>query len=81
MQYDESSFQALIQRYLGGECSLVEFRDDFVHMTPGFEWDPDTPLGDLLGTVELLFAESSGGVLDEDDLRDELRELIPVATA
>jgi hypothetical protein len=81
MQYDESSVRELIRRYIGRECSLVEFRDTFVALTPGFEWDPDTSFGELLGSVELLFAESSNGDLDEDDLRQELRDLLSVGAA
>ncbi|HKS91270.1 MAG TPA: hypothetical protein VJQ83_05025 [Tepidiformaceae bacterium] len=81
MTRSEADIQALIRRYLNGDCSLDQFRDDFVHLTPMFDWDPDTPIGDLLGTVELLFAESSGGYLSEPDFRDGIRQAAAVRTA
>lgn len=80
MQCDESALRDLIHRYLRGEYSLGEFRHGFVELTPGFDWDPDTPLGGLLGAVELLFAENSSGDLGEHGLRNELDSLLPVGT-
>lgn len=58
--------------------NLEQFRGAFVHLTPGFDWDPDDPIGDLLGSLELLFAENSGGYLSEPDFRDEVRGVAAV---
>jgi len=78
---DAPQLRALISRYLNGDCTLEQFRDDFVHLTPMAEWDDNTPLGDLLGTLELLFAESSGGYLSEPDFRDEVRHVVAVESS
>lgn len=77
----EQRIREHIASFVAGRESRDDFRDWFVHVTPGFPVYDDPALDDLASEVELAFAEASNGTFDDDDLRQELAHLIPVRTA
>jgi hypothetical protein len=78
----EATLQA-VQRYLAqflsGENSLSQFRDWFDAETWDLDMEPGTPLGQIVGEIELRLAEFTNGHRTEDDLRYHLESLLPKA--
>jgi len=71
--------QGYLAQYLGGEISLFQFRDWFDAEAWDLDVHTDTPLGQVVGEIELRFAEFTNGHLAEDDLRYHLEGLLPKA--
>ena len=61
--------QAHLRRYLERESSLEQFREWFDVETWGLAAEPDSPLRQLAGEIELRIAEFTNGHLTEEDLR------------
>ena len=62
--------------YLNGKSTLRQFRDWFDVETWGLAAEPDSPLRQLGGEIELRIAEFTNGHLSEDDLRSMLKPLL-----
>lgn len=71
--------QSHLADYLAGTSSLPEFRDWFDVETWDLDMQPDEPLGQLVGEIELRLAEFTSGHRTEDDLRYHLESLLPKA--
>jgi hypothetical protein len=71
--------QRYLATYLSGEISLSQFRDWFDAETWDLDMQPDTPLGQVVGEIELRMAEFTNGHRTEDDLRYHLESLLPKA--
>jgi hypothetical protein len=71
--------QRYLATYLNGEISLPQFRDWFDAETWDIDMQPDTPLGQVVGEIELRLAEFTNGHRTEDDLRYHLESLLPKA--
>jgi hypothetical protein len=71
--------QRYLATYLTGEISLSQFRDWFDAETWELDMQSDTPLGQVVGEVELRLAEFTNGHRTEDDLRYHLESLLPKA--
>lgn len=72
-----------VQRYvancLSGDISLSQFRDWFDAETWDLDLQPETPLGQVVGEIELRLAEFTNGHRTEDDLRYHLESVLPKA--
>ncbi|GIW07086.1 MAG: hypothetical protein KatS3mg060_1891 [Dehalococcoidia bacterium] len=67
-----------VARYLSGEISVEELRDRFVRASPDLASAGEDSA--LAYGIEHLFAEFSGQLLSESDLRKELHVLVPSYT-
>jgi hypothetical protein len=72
----ESLIREQIGRYLRGELSLDRFEDWIAQNSWNMHKDSDEPSQRLASAVELRLAEHSSEHLDEDSLREELRQLV-----
>lgn len=66
-------------QYLSGGIPLSQFRDWFDAETWHLDMEPDAPLGQIVGEIELRLAEFTNGHRTEDDLRYHLESLLPKA--
>jgi hypothetical protein len=62
--------------YLSGKISLPQFRDWFDAETWDLDAQPDLPLGQAVGEIELRLAEFTNGHRTEDNLRATLQPLL-----
>lgn len=69
--------QRYLAKYLSREISLFQFREWFDVETWELDMQPDTPLGQTVGEIELRLAEFTNGHRTEDDLRHHLESLLP----
>lgn len=69
--------QSHLADYLTGKLSLSEFRDWFDVETWDIAAEPDTPIRQVTGEIELRLAEFTSGHLTEHELRNLLRVLVP----
>ncbi len=67
--------QTQLSRYLDNAITLEEFRDWFDDATWGLAAEPDSPVRQRAGEVELRIAEFTSGHLTEPELKDLLRAL------
>lgn len=67
--------QRYLASYLNREISLSEFRDWFDAETWDLDMEPNTPLGQVVGEIELRLAEFTNGHRTEDELRAMLNPL------
>ena len=65
-----------LARYLNGKSSLRQFREWFDVETWGLAAEPDSPVRQLAGEIELRIAEFTSGHRTEDDLRATLQPLL-----
>jgi hypothetical protein len=68
-----------LAKYLISEISLSQFRDWFDAETWDSDLQSDTPLGQMVGEIELRLAEFTNGHRTENDLRYHLESLLPKA--
>jgi hypothetical protein len=76
---NESLFREVrtqLSRYLSGKSSLEQFREWFDVETWGLAAEPDSPLRQLAGEIELRIAEYTNGHRTEDDLRNLFQALL-----
>lgn len=75
--YTLNDVRAEVERYLAREISASELESRLVPMV----WEEDGPRDvlDLAHEVIGLRFEQSGGHITEDDLREDLRKLVPAA--
>lgn len=71
--------QRYLTKYLSGGISLSQFRDWFDAETWDIDLQPDTPLSQVVGEIELRLAEFTNGHRTEDELRYYLESLLPKA--
>jgi hypothetical protein len=63
-------------RYLSGKSSLRQLREWFDVETWGLAAEPDSPVRQLAGEIELRLAEFTNGHLSETELRALLQPLL-----
>ncbi len=68
--------QTQLTRYLGNAITLEAFRDWFDDATWGLAAEPDSPVRQRAGEVELRVAEFTSGHLTEQELKELLRALV-----
>lgn len=71
-----SEIREHLGRYLSGKSTLEQFREWFDVETWGIAAEPDSPLRQLAGEIELRIAEFTNGHRTEDDLRSMLQPLL-----
>ena len=71
--------QRYVANYLNRDISLSQFRDWFDSETWDLDLQSETPLGQVVGEIELRLAEFTNGHRTEDDLRYHLESLLPKA--
>jgi len=72
----ESQIREKIGRYLRGELSLDHFEDWIAQASWNMHKDSDERAQKIASAVELRLAEHSSEHLDENSLREELRQLV-----
>src|SRR5579871_6683926 len=72
-----SEIQNHLSRFLSSKESLGQFKEWFDRETWGLAAEPDSAARRLAGEIELDLAEFTGGHLDENELRDAFRTLVP----
>jgi len=76
---DALQIRSRIADWLDGKISLSEFEDWFVPVTWDIHKGNDPEAEELTDEIELSLSGYSGEYLSLDQLKDKLRELVPVA--
>jgi hypothetical protein len=71
-----TELRARLGGYLSGKSSLEQFREWFDSETWGLAAEPDSPLRQLAGEIELRIAEFTNRHLAEDEMKAILHPLL-----
>ncbi len=73
--------QQLAIKFIARQCTLREFRDQFVPLLVSVNRKTDAEAVTLGDTIENLYADFLAGELNEQGLRQKIVQLTPIVTA